>query len=329
MAAPILARGATTRNFGTSSSGQGARRRLVLFRDERASIGLLGLHCPHRGASLEYGDIEDRRDFVVRTRLAVRGRRALFGHADRSERSSKLYPERCAICLIRFGNRAVSVRLSWTLRQPIRRPCPILALARSCRPAILRSDPFLRLQLVELHRERRRPGAFFDSASRRIRTMARGAAHFSISERHPAVRRRRDCPTMKVDLTQAGTDRAIPNTSTRKSFALPTILQIGNAEFTRFKATREALTAGSHNAQLMFVTPNDDQGAYTVPGESLQPLRITSLSRNWRRAAGSKSRPRSGRLRPAQVLAATRQRPHEDIACQSTQKSFWANGASN
>ena len=32
---------------------------LVLFRDDRGRIGLLGLHCPHRGTSLEYGDIED------------------------------------------------------------------------------------------------------------------------------------------------------------------------------------------------------------------------------------------------------------------------------
>src|SRR5688500_19050968 len=32
---------------------------LVLFRDEAGRLGLLGKHCPHRGASLEYGDIED------------------------------------------------------------------------------------------------------------------------------------------------------------------------------------------------------------------------------------------------------------------------------
>ena len=32
---------------------------LVLFRDRDGKLGLLGLHCPHRGTSLEYGDIED------------------------------------------------------------------------------------------------------------------------------------------------------------------------------------------------------------------------------------------------------------------------------
>lgn len=33
---------------------------LVLFRDLSGRVGLVGTHCPHRGASLEYGDIEDR-----------------------------------------------------------------------------------------------------------------------------------------------------------------------------------------------------------------------------------------------------------------------------
>lgn len=32
---------------------------LVLFRDDKGQIGLLGLHCPDRGTALEYGEIED------------------------------------------------------------------------------------------------------------------------------------------------------------------------------------------------------------------------------------------------------------------------------
>ena len=31
---------------------------LVLFRDKRGKVGLLELHCNHRGTSLEYGKIE-------------------------------------------------------------------------------------------------------------------------------------------------------------------------------------------------------------------------------------------------------------------------------
>src|SRR5438477_7854303 len=33
---------------------------LVLFRDTRGRVGLLGDHCPHRGASLLYGRVEER-----------------------------------------------------------------------------------------------------------------------------------------------------------------------------------------------------------------------------------------------------------------------------
>src|SRR6476660_2999287 len=32
---------------------------LVLFRDEKGKLGLLGIHCPHRGADLSYGRVED------------------------------------------------------------------------------------------------------------------------------------------------------------------------------------------------------------------------------------------------------------------------------
>ena len=32
---------------------------LVLFRDEQGRVGLLGIHCSHRGTNLSYGRIED------------------------------------------------------------------------------------------------------------------------------------------------------------------------------------------------------------------------------------------------------------------------------
>src|SRR6266567_6566498 len=32
---------------------------LVLFRDDQGRVGLLGIHCSHRGADLSYGRIED------------------------------------------------------------------------------------------------------------------------------------------------------------------------------------------------------------------------------------------------------------------------------
>lgn len=50
--------------FAKELRGRPKRRRvlgedLVLFRDDRGRLGLLGLRCPHRGTSLEYGHIED------------------------------------------------------------------------------------------------------------------------------------------------------------------------------------------------------------------------------------------------------------------------------
>ena len=36
-----------------------AGRNLVLFRDEEGQLGLIGRHCPHRGADLCYGRLED------------------------------------------------------------------------------------------------------------------------------------------------------------------------------------------------------------------------------------------------------------------------------
>src|SRR5215470_17516718 len=59
MATPVLAGGEHgSRAARHSGWREGSRRELVLFRDLSGRIGLVGLHCPHRGSSLEYGEIE-------------------------------------------------------------------------------------------------------------------------------------------------------------------------------------------------------------------------------------------------------------------------------
>jgi len=104
-----------------------------------------------------------------------------------------------------------------------------------------------------------------------------------------------------------------------KSFALPAILQIGDTEFTHFKAPREALAAGSHNAHLMFVTPNDDDSftLYTVnhytgdDGEFFQklvPSRKAETQVEKKAYDRRKFSPFRGNVRT------------EDIVCQATQK---------
>ena len=70
---------------------------------------------------------------------------------------------------------------------------------------------------------------------------------------------------MKVVSRKTGDD---PDTVyiDEKSYALPSVMQIGDTEYTHFKAPKEALAGGSRNAHWMFLTPNDDDHftLYTV-----------------------------------------------------------------
>ena len=103
-----------------------------------------------------------------------------------------------------------------------------------------------------------------------------------------------------------------------KSFALPSILQIGDTEFTHFRQPREALSAGSHNAHFMFVTPNDDYSftLFTVNHytgsdpeffQKLAPSRKVEALAEKKPYDPRKYSPFRGNVRT------------EDITCQSTQ----------
>jgi phenylpropionate dioxygenase-like ring-hydroxylating dioxygenase large terminal subunit len=103
-----------------------------------------------------------------------------------------------------------------------------------------------------------------------------------------------------------------------KSFALPSILQIGDTEFTHFRQPREALRAGSHIAHIMFVTPNDDESFtlytvnhYTGPDpeffEKLAPSRKVETQAEKKPYDRRRFAPFRGNVRT------------EDIACQGTQ----------
>ena len=103
-----------------------------------------------------------------------------------------------------------------------------------------------------------------------------------------------------------------------KSFALPSILQIGDTEFTHFKRPREALSAGSHNEHFMFVTPNDDHSfmLFTVNHYTgADPEFFEKLAPSRRVEARAKKKPYDQRkYSPFRGNVRT-----EDIACQSTQ----------
>jgi phenylpropionate dioxygenase-like ring-hydroxylating dioxygenase large terminal subunit len=106
-----------------------------------------------------------------------------------------------------------------------------------------------------------------------------------------------------------------------KSFALPSILQIGDTEFTHFKQPREALSAGSHNQHFMFVTPIDDDSfrLFTVNHytgtdpkffEKLAPSRKVKARTEKKSYDRRKFSPFRGSVRT------------EDITCQATQPLF-------
>jgi len=108
-----------------------------------------------------------------------------------------------------------------------------------------------------------------------------------------------------------------------KSFALPSILQIGDTEFTHFEQPREALRAGSHNAHIMFVTPRDDASftLYTVnhyTGDDAEFFQKLAPSRKIETQAEKKP---YDRRKHAPFRGSVRT---EDIACQATQKILGA-----
>jgi len=103
-----------------------------------------------------------------------------------------------------------------------------------------------------------------------------------------------------------------------KSFALPSILQIGDTEFTHFRQPRAALSAGSHNAHFMFVTPNDDHSftLFTVNHYTgSDPEFFQKLAPSRKAEAMAEKKPYDRRkYSPFRGNVRT-----EDITCQSTQ----------
>ena len=66
---------------------------LVLFRDGGGRIGLLHRHCAHRGASLEFGRIEDIPDDAERWGIKVRGAKSLAQNLAERREDAMLYKE--------------------------------------------------------------------------------------------------------------------------------------------------------------------------------------------------------------------------------------------
>ena len=288
---------------------------LVLFRDTTGSIGLLGQYCPHRRASLEYGDIE-----ANGLRCPYHG--WLF---DRSGACLEMPAEPAKNQFhTKVKHQSYPVRELGGLlfaylgpEQADRPPLPqYKALAD---PAGQRSTEATRLYEYNWFN-------FIENGA--------DPAHFSILHRadpNDGTWRSwffdfKDIPPFDAIETGYGmkvvSHKPGPTDDTEyvdeKSFALPSILQIGDTEFTHFKQPREALAAGSHNEHFMFVTPNDDHRftLYTVNHytgsdpeffEKLSPSRKVEAKAEKKPYDRRKYSPFRGNVRT------------EDIACQATQ----------
>ena len=236
---------------------------LVLFRDESGRIGLLGLQCPHRGAALEYGDIEDGG-----LRCPYHG--WLFNvHGECLEQPAE--PSGSNFCR-KVKHLSYPVQelggLIFAYMGPQKDGVPPLPNYRPLSdPTGQRSFEATRLYDYNWFN-------FIENGA--------DPAHFSILHRADPndgtwrswFFNSRDVPPFDAVETSYGmkvvSRKPGPTPDSEyvdeKSFALPSILQIGDTEFTHFKKPKEALAEGSHNEHFMFVTPNDDDRftLYTV-----------------------------------------------------------------
>ncbi len=288
---------------------------LVLFRDEAGRLGLIGKHCPHRGASLEYGDIEDGgiRCPYHGWLFDVRGQ-CLEMPAEPKESQ---FPQK--VKHLSYPVREQGGFIFAYLGPEQEDPPPLPKYGALADPAGQRSLEATRVYDYNWFN-------FIENGA--------DPAHFSILHRadpNDGTWRSwffnfRDVPPFDAVETSYGmkvvSRKPGPTADTEyvdeKSFALPSILQIGDTEFTHFKQPREALSAGSRNAHFMFVTPNDDHSftLFTVNHYTgSDPEFFQKLSPSRKVEAKAEKKPYDRRkYSPFRGSVRT-----EDIACQGTQ----------
>ena len=288
---------------------------LVLFRYQTGQLGLVGMHCPHRGASLEYGDIEDGG-----IRCAYHG--WLFNIHGQclempAEPTESNFPEKVK-------------HLSYPVREQGGFIFAYLGPHQADPPPLPRYKALAdRAGQRSLEATRVYDYNWFNF-------IENGAdpVHFSILHRadpNDGTWRSwffnfKDIPPFDAVETSYGmkviSRKPGPTAETEyvdeKSFALPSILQIGDTEFTHFKKPRDALSAGSHNEHFMFVTPNDDYSftLYTVnhyTGSDPEFFQKLAPSRRLETKSEKKAYDRR-KYSPFRGSVRT-----EDIACQGTQ----------
>jgi phenylpropionate dioxygenase-like ring-hydroxylating dioxygenase large terminal subunit len=293
---------------------------LVLFHDGAGQLGLIGLHCSHRGTSLEYGDVEER------------GIRCPY--------HGWLYDVR-GQCLEQPAEPKGSAfhgkvkHLSYPVREQGGLIFAYLGPDRDDPPPLPNYFPLVdKKGKRSFERTRSYDYNWFNF-------IENGAdpVHFSIlhrSDPNDGTWRSwffnfKDIPPFDAVETGYGmkvvSRKPGPTAETEyvdeKSFALPSILQIGDTEFTHFKRESAALKDGSHNEHFMFLTPNDDEhftlftvNYYTGPDPDffakLAPSRELTVNEEKKAYDFRPYAPFRGSVR------------REDIACQATQTPIGA-----
>ena len=294
---------------------------LVLFRDEAGRLGLLGLHCPHRGTSLEYGDIEDGgiRCPYHGWLLNVAGQCLEMP----AEPKDSKFPQKVR-------------HLSYPVRELGGLIFAYMGADRDHPPPLPKYSP-----LVDRGGQRQIEQArqcdynwfnFFENSA--------DPAHICILHRHAGYGEQswgdqffgyKNMPAfnyvemeygMKVVMTKPGPQ---PGTewADEMSLALPSIIQVGDTEFVHAKLDAAALMRdGSQCEHILFLTPNDDDhfmiftvDYYTGPDpdffEALKQMRAREIPKQEvKEYDRRKYMPFKGNIR------------QEDVMTQSTQGSL-------
>jgi phenylpropionate dioxygenase-like ring-hydroxylating dioxygenase large terminal subunit len=231
--------------------------KLVLFRDSSGKVGLLGEHCPHRGASLEYGDIEDGG-----LRCPYHG--WLFNTAGQclempaEPKDSKFYQK---VKHLSYPVKELGGLLFAYMGPNLDDPPPLPKYAPLAeRPGQWQVEPVRHADYSWFN--------FFENSA--------DPAHVCILHRHAGYGQQSwgnqffsytDMPHfefvemdygMKVVMTKPGSEQGTEFVD-EMSLALPSIVQVGDTEFVHAKVdAAELMARGSQCEHWMFVTPNDD-----------------------------------------------------------------------
>ena len=252
-----LAVGTTRELYDIPQAVKVLGERLVLFRDPKGQLGLIGEHCPHRGTSLEYGEIEDGG-----IRCPYHG--WLFnihGQCLEMPAEPKDSKFREKVKHLSYPVRELGGLIFAYMGPDKDNPPPLPPYA----PLLERGG---QRQVEPVRRADYNWFNFFENSA--------DPAHICILHRHAGYGQQTwgnhffdyiDMPRidfvemnygMKVVMTKPG-PRPGTEFVDEMSLALPSIVQVGDTEFVHAKMDAAALiNEGSRCEHWMFVTPNDD-----------------------------------------------------------------------